>query len=530
MPSVWRKAAGAVLALVVAVVIMVSSPTAQAQRYMGQRTVAAKPYNVAQMRYYRIYQPRYRYVRHQRFRGYGLKPRSRYSKRRSKRGKHRKSVKPILSAAKKNKGPVQLVVSLKRQRVTVYQNGKPVTSSRISSGRDGHNTPSGVFSIIQKNRRHYSNIYHGAPMPYMQRITWSGIALHGGHVPGYRASHGCIRLPHRFARSLFNYTKMGAHVVIANGDPTPRPFSHAKLFQPTSPFKVPTKKKPSTPTALIHFDPAEGMVRDVVRLASLQKADPATQVDAAPQTAFVPPTPSEVLPVNAATAATMLAIIEGKVQRAEFYKARSKSPIRILITRRTGREKMRDAQRLLARLGYDPGIPDGVVGRQTVKAIKAFQAAREIPQSGTPNAQFYAELYRASGLEQPNEGHLYVRQNFRSVYDAPIVLKDPSKPVGTHFYMVMNFKSGDTTANWRAMTLKARGRLPRSWRKRQKRAKRKTTPATITAAQALDRFEIPKHVRARISDMLTPGSSLIISDKGISHETGRGTDFVVLTR
>ena len=96
--------------------------------------------------------------------------------------------------------------------------------------------------------------------------------------------------------------------------------------------------------------------------------------------------------------------------------------------------------------------------------------------------------------------------------------------------MLMHFKPGETAVRWRAMTLKARGRLPRSWRKKRKAIKVVSHAPAMTAAQALDRFEIPAHVRTKISDILTPGSSVVISDSGISHETGKGTDFVVLTR
>ncbi len=93
----------------------------------------------------------------------------------------------------------------------------------------GHSTPMGVFSIIQKNKLHRSNIYSGAPMPFMQRITWSGVAMHAGVLPGYPASHGCIRMPMAFAAKMWNWTKMGARVVITPGEITPANFSHPLL-------------------------------------------------------------------------------------------------------------------------------------------------------------------------------------------------------------------------------------------------------------------------------------------------------------
>jgi peptidoglycan hydrolase-like protein with peptidoglycan-binding domain len=315
---------------------------------------------------------------------------------------------------------------------------------------------------------------------------------------------------------------MGAHVIVANGDPSQRDVSHAKLFQPTPATQMLPQTRPTPIAAVAAPVHLEGHQTDVVRLASLSPRGAATDAVAG----LKPVKP----PVDAATAARMLGILEGKVARAAAYMRRSKSPIRILITRRTGRERVRDAQRLLARLGYDVGVPDGVVGRQTVKAIKAFQTANERTPGGHPNALFYADLYRLSGLKKPSEGHLYVRQDFVNVFDAPIVLKDAEIPLGTHFFMLMDFKPGETAVRWRAMTLKSRGRIPRSSRKRRKSVKSIERAPAMTALQALDRFEIPTHVRTRISDILTPGSSVVITDKGISHETGRGTDFVVLTR
>ena len=124
---------------------------------------------------------------------------------------------------------MQLVVSLKKQNLTIYKNDKVVGRSRISSGKIGHRTPKGIFSIIQKRRFHRSNIYSGAPMPFMQRLTWSGIALHLGQVPGYPASHGCIRLPSAFAAQLFRSTQMRTHVVIADGSPAPQVLLHPNL-------------------------------------------------------------------------------------------------------------------------------------------------------------------------------------------------------------------------------------------------------------------------------------------------------------
>lgn len=119
-------------------------------------------------------------------------------------------------------GPLLLIVSIARQRAILYRNGVPIAVTTISTGRDGHRTPTGVFTILQKEEKHFSSIYDNAPMPFMQRLTWTGVALHGGQLPGYRASHGCIRLPHSFAKLLFGVTTLGMTVIITDARALPR--------------------------------------------------------------------------------------------------------------------------------------------------------------------------------------------------------------------------------------------------------------------------------------------------------------------
>ncbi len=172
--------------------------------------------------------------------------------------------------ARQPSGPHLLVVSIKSQRVALYSNGKLVMESPVSSGMPTHPTPTGIFSIIQKNRHHRSNIYSDAPMPYMQRLTWSGIALHQGALPGRAASHGCIRLPEQFANFLWRTTKLGARVVISREDTEPYDVAHAKLFQP--------KPAPTT----VETTPPLRRTLDTTTTPALAPASPLrrTQVDA----------------------------------------------------------------------------------------------------------------------------------------------------------------------------------------------------------------------------------------------------------
>jgi hypothetical protein len=131
-------------------------------------------------------------------------------------------------------GQLHIIVSIKSQRVAVYSDGVLAAKSNVSTGVPDHPTPTGVFSVIQKNRHHRSNIYSGAPMPFMQRITWSGIALHQGVLPGRPASHGCIRLSQDFAARLWKRTKLGARVIVVQNEVAPYAFTHPKLFKPAA--------------------------------------------------------------------------------------------------------------------------------------------------------------------------------------------------------------------------------------------------------------------------------------------------------
>jgi hypothetical protein len=120
------------------------------------------------------------------------------------------------------KGPMLLIVNVATQRAVLFRNGVPIGATTVSTGRPGHTTPTGVFTILQKQVEHYSSLYDSAPMPYMQRLTWQGVALHAGNLPGYPASHGCIRLPSGFAKLLYGESKVGMTVVITQHEATPR--------------------------------------------------------------------------------------------------------------------------------------------------------------------------------------------------------------------------------------------------------------------------------------------------------------------
>lgn len=379
-----------------------------------------------------------------------------------------------------SKDPVHVIVSLPKQQLTVYRGDKALTTSKVSSGKPGYSTPAGVFSILEQKVRHFSNIYRGAPMPFMQRLTWSGIALHASNsVPNRPASHGCVRLPPSFAGQLFKITKRGGHVVIANEeDVVPTEIAHDNLFQPVS---VPPKD----------FDIVEA--ERTARLAGIK-------------------------------------VVEEK---------RSTKPVRILVTRRTGRELFMEVQSMLNELSFGAGDVDGWMGPDTAQAIRRFQATYGLEKNGLMSPELVAKLYEVLDRGEPLNGHLYVRQNFKPVFDVPVLIKDGDKPLGSHMFTAMHFEPGDEKTRWLSVTLtKGSGKNAAYGRIAKKKKKKDETddvvlteapPEASSAQEALSRIVIPGDVRERISKMLNPGSSLAITNDGISRETTpKGTDFIVL--
>lgn len=414
----------------------------------------------------------------------------------------------VSASAHATKGPLKIIVSLNKQRMYVYRGQERLLTSRVSTGKRGHSTPAGVFSILEKRKWHRSNIYSGAPMPYMQRLTWSGIALHAGHVPNYPASHGCIRLPKRFARRLFQETKVGAHVIVTRDETEPQPIEHRNLLQPR-PLHLVTMDAQTALQQRLSFNRRAPFYIALPERANRGKRYAALAAKDGDITANdASPMPSEPA-MTAREAALHMANVEYDADELNSYVRRSKDPLRILITWRKGRERIRETQRLLKQLGYDPGDIDGIMGRQTGSAIREFQKAWGMRATGAFSEKLLQTLYDAADEEPAPLGHIYVRQGFKSVFDAPVTLTDPNKPLGTHIYFALDFDTNATHTDWLALTS---AKAPEG-----------------NAVTALDRIKLPESVRRRLERALTPGSSIIISDSGLGRETGKGTDFVVLT-
>ncbi len=447
----------------------------------------------------------------------------RYGRRyqRKSSGKKTQNRNHLAGQSKIKKGPIQIFVSLSKQRLSVYRDGEHISSSRISSGQRGYRTPTGIFTILQKRRRHYSNIYNGASMPYMQRITWSGIALHAGYVPNYAASHGCIRLPYRFARSLFGITNLAGHVVVAHDVEVPAKIEHASLFQPTT--------VASLNSSIGNYTKSTGNTsREIQAEKSQTSWEKIGQISIAPlykvvhqyvRRSSAAENSNQLTPEQIRVASVRLMDFETEVSRRHAIALKSRQPLRILITRRTGRERIVDVQRALNQLGYDTGNPDGDVGPNTVAAVKSYQKANDLKVTGELSEPLMAKVFEAAGIKDQRHGHIYIRQKSKDIFDTPIELKNPDEELGTHLFTAMSFEPSSEKVVWNAVTIQER-----------KSSGRRSKNHTNHLEDVLERIKLPSYIKAFISDKLTPGSSLIITDNGISHETGKYTDFIVLTR
>jgi len=383
------------------------------------------------------------------------------------RGKEKEAEEEFAARAK---GLLSVIISIDRQQLTLYSDGVPIAHSRASTGQPGHATPTGVFSIIQKDRWHRSNIYDSAPMFYMQRITWSGVAMHQGIVPNYPASHGCIRLPEAFAKQMWGITKLGVRVIIARSEVTPSAFAHGKLFM--------LKREP--PAAEVRLEPVPSSV-DVVKAAygalNLDRLAGKREITAS----------DAVKPGDPALDAMAYAMVKPRETPA------------------TSSEVVRSAYDQ-----FDTAKP------RRAKTLASNGVAEVRPLKAGPISVFISR----------KEGKLYVRKGFEPVFDTPVTFEQPEKPLGTHVYTALAVKDDNTTMRWDVVTMPG-GAAPA--KKPEKGVREYTGPAS-NATEALDRVNIPQDARDHISELMSPGASVIISDQGLGPETGKDTDFIVLTR
>lgn len=535
------------------------------------------------------------------------------------------------------KGPLEIFVSINQQKLHFYSGGVHVADALVATGVPGHLTPLGVFSVIQRDRFHHSNIYSNAPMPYMERITWSGVALHQGPGVGRQASHGCIRMPEDFAARLWQLPTMGMRVIIARGELRPTEFADPHLFVHKAPAPTaavtPAVQTAQTINSLSKtdaVDPPAGTA--AAPTAPAGKADPVdSHAEAAPAAASQPssmtakPDPAATTaaqPIAPAAPTTAATTAQAETQTAGSATTTPGTPaatqaaqpsnateslaatIKSAATDATEQSKptapapaepAKANTATSATTEAAPANPAVTAPANSVEATQATPPASAQPapaapaQATTTGASAPAAAAASSTTPAPAEAagaaaanltapislddvpiplakpiqlgksgggpiaifvsrknsRIYVRQDFSPVFDAPVKIENPNQPIGTHVFTAIDYLPDHSTFRWTVTTLP--GEPPRAeehWkyvrdaygnRKRVRVSERGAESAEPVAApetpqEALARIAIPQDVIDQISQLMVPGSSLVVSDQGLGPETGSGTDFIVVQR
>jgi hypothetical protein len=431
-------------------------------------------------------------------------------------------------------GPLQIFISIDQQKLHLYSDGVHVADAPVATGVPAHPTPTGVFSVIDKERFHLSNIYSNAPMPYMQRITWSGVALHEGEGLGHPASHGCIRMPHDFATRLWVLTRRGARVIIARPELRPVDISDPHLFTHRELAPIPPPQPQPPP-------PTTGAVQTAQSIDTGKTTDVVQSAETLPPPA--PPTPPDDTPAPSAGAQSHG---DDPATSPEDESPHSDAS-------NEGEKSEASPDDVAAKTAEPPESPE-----PPESAPSAPVTAPEKPAAApTDPAEKAAPLpppkpaVKVTRKQAPiaifvsrKENRIYVRQKFSPLFDAPITIADRDRPLGTHVFTAMNYVDDGSTFRWTVVSLP--GEPPRHAPKSAVRAAERhgktkargeaaappndDLPPPDSPEHALARIEIPQDVIDRISALIVPGSSLVVSDQGLGDETGEGTDFIVIAR
>ena len=461
-----------------------------------------------------------------------------------RRGEAKQRVETV--AARPAGVPLMAIVSLSDQRVTIYDADGWVLRAPVSSGQSGRETPAGIYSVLQKEEEHHSNLYDDASMPYMQRITWSGIALHAGKLPGYPASHGCVRMPAEFAQRLYEMTKIGMRVIVARNDIRPVEIKHPILFKPKlvrADLELKTltahwdtahedmqaaPPEPASPEADVS-SPASSTAPLVtlksIAAAKIAAADAAARKAVAARLTAAKLTADAARLVRAAEAAKYRADAQLRAADAALDAASSPAAIQLAGDQKTKAvAKLAEAEAQLATAQAEAPLKADAAARAREEAsaaadekLAAMEASREATRMMAPVSIFISRKTQ----------RLYVRQSFQPVLESPVTIHDGGHPIGTHIYTALDTANGGTDLRWSAVSMEGR-QLGQNGKSRRDDDPEAEQFDLDPARAALDRIEIPQTIADRISEVISPGSSLIISDEGMSIETGEGTDFVIL--
>jgi lipoprotein-anchoring transpeptidase ErfK/SrfK len=539
--------------------------------------------------------------------------------------------------------PLIINVSIAQQKVRIYDANGLFAEAPVSTGMPGHSTPMGVFSVIQKDRYHHSNIYSGAPMPYMQRITWGGVALHEGVLPGHPASHGCIRMPGAFAVKMWGWTKMGARVIVTPGELQPARFAHA-LLPTMKVVPVPVAAAPAAEEPAIKADKGAPEIKPIeaklelrstvghsdsakaeeppMRTAEAARSGNAVMTDATPATSEAPAkadegksdtTKADAAKTYAASthsAKANSAKPDETAQAKPDAASKAEKPVEVAdASKPEDRTVVADKPAEASAAEAKPA--DAAKSAETVKAddkpveakpetpkadtAKAKTAKADAPKLEAPKAEAAkpeapkpetakadaprpdapkADTAKADKPVDPNkskdqtrvsdksakearqreeqrrgqiavfisrkDNKLYVRQNFQPLFEVPVTIAPSDRPIGTHVFTAEVDKADSNALRWSVVTVppSARAAMRDSDEPRaSRRQKGKAAPAAVEAkpqplpnspAEALDRVTIPPEVMTRISEYMSSGASIIVSDQGIAQgETGEYTDFII---
>jgi L,D-transpeptidase catalytic domain len=414
--------------------------------------------------------------------------------------------------------PLLAVVALHQQHVTAYDAQGKMLEGGISSGTSGLETPAGIFSVVQKEVEHHSNLFDDALMPYMQRITWTGISLHVGVLPGYPASHGCVRLPDRFAWQLFETSKVGMRVILVRDDIIPAEVPQPAMFSAAaskSDGDVQGRLKSLASQKSQEADAATRRLKDLKTAAS-KKANEAAAAEKAMH-----------------AAETGLANAQEELKAAEHTVETADTPERTTqahLTKNQAAAKVDAAQAKLdaAKQEAQSKSEASEKAEQEAQAVAGEAAAARDAADEARLDQSPVSVFISRKTQR-----LYVRKNYIPVYEAPVLIKDADKRIGSFVFTALDYKGSGGTMRWNMVSMykDALNIEPaeQAYKGKGKVSTEPAAPADVASAQAaLSRITVTPEAQEYISRVLLPGSSLIVSDEGMHSETGKDTDFIVI--
>jgi len=403
----------------------------------------------------------------------------------------------VEAAAQRDAGPpIMAIVSIKSQKVTFYDSEGWILRAPVSTGTTGRETPAGVFAVIEKDKDHHSTLYDDAWMPNMQRITWNGIALHGGPLPGYAASHGCVRMPYGFAEKLFDKTFIGLRVIISPNDAEPVEISHPALLKPNleaidaAPAKAHTLTREATEASALADETRKAAAKAPREIAALNAA-------------------LKKLETSKARADAELAAADKMIADARTDEAKARAED----FKQKASAKAADASTQL-----DTGKADIAPKLEAANATKdaAKAAAKKKIDTAKAAADAKLALEPVSIYISRATQKIYVRRNtrkpapdgggdvFDTTIEAPIAIRDPDRKLGTHVFTAM--ARNDNGLRWSVVSI----------------------DGGDDAKDALDRITIPQDILDRVGPTALPRSSIVISDEPLSKETNYRTEFVAV--